>query len=227
MARLTKSVLGEIKGKIGNLVIRKINGKEFISLRPAKYRKTKKEVPARQKMRNAVRFSRIVNSDDVLKQIWGKSEIKATNSFQKLIKHTLENALPGRLTLKNKITPGGTSFSFSEFLFEKGELNVSIKNRGKGIRCITGNNFSVYVLFCFYEPIVKKIVSSKLELIYKEFHGGVTENNFLFKYNVQKLNNNELKNYNKCIIYFAIVGHKTNTNTLNYSDTISKEFILR
>jgi hypothetical protein len=226
MARLSKSALGEIRGKMGTLVIRRINGREFISHRPAKYRKTKKKVPARQKMQSAVQFSRTVNNSDKLKLIWEKSKIKATNSYQKLIKHTLENAEPGRLTIKNKITPGGISLSFSEFLFENGKLNVSITNRDKETRSVTGKNFSVYILFYFYEPKVKRIDSSSLELISKDIDGAAAEDNFLFNYDEGKVNPKALKNYKKCIVYFAIVGNKPNTKTLSYSGTIAKEFII-
>ena len=223
MARLTKTVLGEIRGKMGNLVIRKVNGREFISYRPANYRKTKKEVPARQKMQAAVQFSRTVNSSDKLKMIWAKSKIKATNSYQKLIKHTLENAEPGSLTIKNKITPGGISLNSSEFLFDNGKLNITIPNRDKETRSITGNNFSVYILFYFYEPIVKRIDSSSLKLMSKDFDA-TAENNFQFNYDTAKLIPKMLKNYKKCIVYFAIVDNKPNTKTPGYSDTIAKEF---
>jgi hypothetical protein len=225
MARLTTSILGEIRGKMGNLVIRKMNGKEFISLRPAKHRKTNKKVPARQKMQTAVQFSRTINNSDELKLIWGQSTIKATNPYQKLIKHSLENAEPQKLTINNKITPAGISLSYSQFYFENGELNVSINNSDKGTRSITKNNFSVYILFYFYEPKVKKTDSSRIELISK-FVNGTVENNFLFNYDVGSLNTRLLKNYNRCIVYFAIVGQKTNTKAPNYSDTIAKEFVL-
>jgi hypothetical protein len=225
MARLSKSVLGEISGKMGNLVIRKMNGQEFVSQRPAKYKKTKKKIPGRQKMQSAVQFSRTVNSSEKLKIIWGKSKIKATNSYHKLIKHSLENADTGSLTIKNKITPGGISLSFSDFLFENGKLNVTIANRDKGTRSITGNNFSVYILFYFYELIVKRIDGSILKLIKQDF-AALAESNFLFNYDTSKLNQKALKNYKKCIVYFAMVSNKTNTKTLIYSDTIAEEFIL-
>lgn len=225
MARLTKTVFGELRGKMGNLVIRKVNGREFVSHRPVKYRKTKKKVPARQKMQSAVQFSRTVNKSDKLKLIWGNSEIEATNSYQKLIKHTLENAEPGILTIKNKITPGGISLSFSEFLLEKGKLNVTIINSDKETRSVTGNNFSVYILFYFYEPIVKRIEISSLKLISKDFDEE-PEDNFQFNYDVGKVNPKMLKNYKKCIVYFAMVGNKPNTKSQSYSDTIAKEFII-
>ena len=223
MARLNNSVIGEISGKMGNLVVRKMNGQEFVSQRPVKYRKTKKKVPDRQKMQSAVQFSRTVNNSEKLKLIWGKSKIKATNSYHKLIKHTLENAEPGILTIKNKITPGGISLSSSEFLFDNGKLNIAIANRDKETRSITANNFSVYVLFYFYEPIVKRIENSSLKLISKDFDA-TTENNFRFNYDAAKLIPKMLKNYKKCIVYFAMVGNKPNIKTPVYSDTIAKEF---
>jgi hypothetical protein len=225
MARLSKSVLGEISGKMGNLVIRKMNGQEFVSQRPVKYKKTKKRIPGRQKMQSAVQFSCTVNNSEKLKLIWGKSKIKATNSYHKLIKHSLENAETGGLTIKNKITPGGISLSFSDFLFENGKLNVTIANRDKETRSITGNNFSVYILFYFYEPNVKRIDNSTLKLISKDFDA-VAENNFPFNYDAAKLNQKALKNYKKCIVYFAMVGNKPNIKTPIYSDTIAEEFII-
>ena len=92
MARLTKAVLGELSGKIGSLVVRKINGKQFVSLRPDHYKKSKstKAIYEKNKFSTVVKFAKIINAISQIKNVWQKSNMQGFSAYHKILKTNLK-----------------------------------------------------------------------------------------------------------------------------------------
>ena len=83
MARLDNGILGEVSGKIGNLTFRKMNGKNFVSVRPKHYYVTKKkeEVASKRRFTVLVKFAKYVNSIPLLSELWKHTDVPGTNSY--------------------------------------------------------------------------------------------------------------------------------------------------
>ena len=226
MALLTKSVPGEISGKMGNAVVRKMNGKLFISQRPSKYKKHRGKIPARLKMRTVIPFCAALNRIGDLKKVWEKADINAGNAYQKMVKHALENSGPERLSTNNKITPGGVQLIPDRFDLINETVFIDISNDTKGLNSIIDNGLSAYLLFYLYEPLDKIKDSGKLFLVKKNLDGESVKDGLYFDYKVEKYYKKLLDNYGKCIVYFAVVSIDINNDNLKYSDTISKKFNL-
>ena len=92
MARLTKSVLGELSGKIGSLIVRKVNGKQFVSLRPDHYKKSKstKAIYEKNKFSAVVKFAKTINSIPHIKNVWQKSNVQGFSTYHKILKTNLK-----------------------------------------------------------------------------------------------------------------------------------------
>lgn len=92
MARLTKAVLGELSGKIGSLVVRKVNGKQFVSLRPDHYKKSKstKAIYEKNKFSTVVKFAKTINSIPHIKNVWQKSNVQGFSAYHKILKTNLK-----------------------------------------------------------------------------------------------------------------------------------------
>ncbi len=109
MALVDGSVLGEVTGKIGNMVFRKMHGKTFVSERPLNYKQAK--TPAAKKARNSfsmsVKLSKKLMSDPALKAVWTAAKIEGTDSYHRIIKHNIKLINEGSFTDRNKITPEG------------------------------------------------------------------------------------------------------------------------
>ncbi len=92
MARLTKSVLGELSGKIGSLIVRKVNGKQFVSLRPDHYKKSKstKAIYEKNKFSAVVKFVKTINSIPHIKNVWQKSNVQGFSTYHKILKTNLK-----------------------------------------------------------------------------------------------------------------------------------------
>lgn len=70
MAHFKNALLGEVNGRIGNFVIRKMNGKDFISVRPRHYKKSLSQ-SAQMIRSNFAQISKLasfINSEPVLYQ---------------------------------------------------------------------------------------------------------------------------------------------------------------
>ena len=121
MAEIKKSVLGDITGKIDNLVFRRMNGKKFVSVRPDKYKPTKsiKLKKARSKFGTVVKFAVTTNSVPELKEAWKLSREKGSNSYHKIIKANSRLFNTETLTPYNKITPDGLELKLESASLKK------------------------------------------------------------------------------------------------------------
>ncbi len=128
MAEINKALLGEVSGKIGDLVFRKMNGKRFVSVRPKKYKPTKsiKLKKARSKFGTVVKFAVTTNSVPELKEVWKLSREKGSNSYHKIIKANSRLFNTETLTPYNKITPAGLELKLESASIKSNKLDVTI-----------------------------------------------------------------------------------------------------
>src|ERR1035437_10022450 len=88
MGSLNNIVLGDVSGKVGNIVGRKRNGKYFVYAMPTevKISNTPKAKKSRDIMIPLTKFASIVNSIPELKYFWVNSKIEAFDAFHKIEK---------------------------------------------------------------------------------------------------------------------------------------------
>ncbi len=119
MARLKSSFLFEVNGKIGDYVVRKMNGKTFISYRPGKY-KISQSVQAKGARNNfsiASKFSSIINSYPFLIQAWQKSLQTNKPVYHKILKENIRFVSGSCLTVENIIVPASGLNIIKEIIF--------------------------------------------------------------------------------------------------------------
>jgi len=80
MAIVTLKGLGNISGRVGNIVFRRINGKTFISARAGSYKipNTKEAIDRRLRFGITASLATSINKDELLKELWGKAKFKMT-----------------------------------------------------------------------------------------------------------------------------------------------------
>lgn len=88
MATLDRSILGDIKGKVGNIVFRKMNNKTFVSLRPEVYKTSNSPAAlySRNRFINISLFASFLNGIDPIKNCWKESKTPGTIAYKKIIK---------------------------------------------------------------------------------------------------------------------------------------------
>lgn len=171
MATIKKGPLGDIKGKIGNLVARTLNGKTVVSVRPLKYKKTKskKAALARNKFKVAVKFCKYLNSIQLLKLIWRQIFPRCSNVFNKMESFNISTSGKRTPTLQNIITPPPQSNKFliepliNEINFNGGSITGKFINIDR--RNLPSRNYEYYLIFVilYYKPKIKKHVYFDIE----------------------------------------------------------------
>ena len=208
MARLDKSVLGFVSGKLGNVVFRRMNGKKFVSISAKKYKisQSAEAVKGRANFAAVVKFAKFVNSIPELKEAWSSAKIEGTNSYHRIIKYNSKNINSGRLTEDNTITPTGLPLTISSLsLNEENDLELNISFPQDKIY------FPVllYLVLVFNNDVFLKqsvIIEQRMpEAILK-----VPLNNIIMK---------NLENFSDPLFYAAILGKKMNTGEIFWTDT--------
>lgn len=107
MAKLNKQVIGQLSGKIGDIVIRKRNGKNFASSRPASFFPgfDAASVGRRDRFGIACKFSSKVYALPYLKKIWKSNLPPGSYPYNQITKLNYGYAEPGELSDKAVIVP--------------------------------------------------------------------------------------------------------------------------
>ena len=134
MALVQNAVLGELSGKMGNKVFRKMNGKTFVSERPLHYEPAK--TPVARKVRSSfgitVHLAKKIISDTTLKEVWKAARIEGSTSYHRIIKHNSKLVNEGSLTERSKITPDGLFLNVDSASMENQMLHLTLNCPDEG-----------------------------------------------------------------------------------------------
>ncbi len=127
MAQVASSIIGGLRGRIGNYILRIRYGKQFAYLRPLKHRASKSAAAkrARRNFASTVALARSANAVPKLKEIWKNAKVPGINSYQRLIKNNAKLVSDGLLTTSNKITPEGLPLKLNSASVENKKLFLS------------------------------------------------------------------------------------------------------
>ena len=152
MATISGSVIGSFKGTLGDVYVRKINGKSQLIVRARSIKKNNdpKSVERRQKFTVTTKFASQVKSLPALNGIWVKLKGKMLSSHNVIFKANYHLILPERPALENIIVPEGFDPKFSSVLSAENKIAASIPplNAVADSKSILSFN----CLVCFFEP---------------------------------------------------------------------------
>lgn len=117
MAQIINSTLGKVRGKIGEFVIRNMNGKTFISARPQRVRVSKDPaaVARRKRFAMAANISACLNRNELFKKVWRDSEYeKNKKAYNLMLKHFYPYVSEDDVMMDTRLTPG----------FGSGEISI-------------------------------------------------------------------------------------------------------
>lgn len=233
MAILKGGLFGDITGKLNNVVVRNVNGKDVVTVRPKKYKKTKskKAKSVRSRFSIAVEFSKYINSIPILKEVWSIADIKGSSAFNKIEKFNIRNVNDNAPSLKNIITPHPQfnknicSFPIEDIILKSKEIYGPLKDKNLNYPQLGTYKYTLVFVFLFLEPKNKDDKYFVLDnFLYPYFNLNSAENEIMISLNagIKK----KMTLYNKSIIYAAaIIPVDTKIKYLS-SLTFTKEFSL-
>ena len=232
MGRLKNTILGDVTGKVGNIVFR-VKGKKayaYASPQKVKVSQTKEAKEARSKFTPLSKFASYINSIPELKYFWKISDIKASSTYHKISKYNYSFFLHNRPTNKNEITPGWENTSGRDPVrrtcLDRSGIGIEAKyEKGWFIPLDEEEFISALAIICFYSPIKrwgKYFILDKLEKdkIEVEF---VNPFEFQIPFTDTALNN--YYSYRNSILYLTFITRDINGNPIRFSQNYKQEFI--
>ncbi len=109
MAYLSGNVIGNLRGRLGNLAARVVNGKTVLAARPSSYNASQEPsvVEIRQKFSVTATFSKFVLSLSSLEEIWTKVKNSGMSVFNTIFSHNFAFVTTVKPTAQNIFSPGG------------------------------------------------------------------------------------------------------------------------
>ena len=219
MAQLNKKVIGEIRGKVGGIVVKVRNGKQYIASTPSHYTMSNEphEVDKRNRFKVNGLFAKAVKESEILYRAWEKEKAPATTAYNKICKVNFKLCETNRPTEKNLITPGGFNLPITTVESYEDRIEVEIGQfdlNDKEIRII------FVMLISFFNSVTGKN---------KYFDMGLIRN---YKYEDPKLIfdfSEEIKQISKRFknrtVYLAAVTENEKGEMIRTSKTTAKDFL--
>ena len=229
MGTFKNQVLGEVAGKVGNLIGRRRKNKYFIYAAPAevKISNSSAAIKSRDIMKPVAKFSSVVNSIPELKYLWLNSKIVAFDAFHKIEKENFHFFRPDRPTLNNFITPTESiKDPIAESIISlfgiklKIDIDKEVLSQFREAKEISGIG-----VMCYFDPVKEEMDYFHLSrlracsIVVK--HEGGLDLEIAF-------NEEERRNYNSylsSILYFTLVSKDGNGVPLNCTSNYRSEFI--
>jgi hypothetical protein len=206
MASLKDTILGDVVGKVRDIIGRRRNGKYFIYATPreVKISNSAEAIKSRNIMIPLAKFAGIVNSIPELKNLWVISKIEASDAFHKIEKMNFHLLTYERPTLNNTIVPE---------VFSKNELDeASISSKGIKLKILINDNMkrakdlTGIGVICYYNPKDEKMDYFRMSKISANPLEGKNEEQIDVEIPFNAEERSNFNSYLNSILYFTYVS---------------------
>ena len=228
MGSLKNQVLGDLGGKVGNIVGRRRKGKYFVYAMPeeVKISNTPEAKKSRDIMKPLAKFASLVNSIPELKYFWVNSKIDAFDAFHKIEKVNFPFLIPERPTLNNTIIP--------EIFIENKINEASISPKGIKLKILVSKIEELQLdgakeltgigVICYFNPNGEKIDYFKLGMIRTSLFEVKVEEQFEVDIPFNEEERGNYNSYLNSILYFTFVSKDMNGTPLKFFCNYRNEF---
>lgn len=222
MAILNEDGFEGIKGKFGNVVAKKFNGKTIISARPSQYTVSNKPeaVEARDRFRVTVDLARAVNSLSALKSIWKTAKGKCSTGFNKICQINFQYSSAVKPTINNIITPGGFILPVISAACDEAKLTASISALNTNtVFCSDEVILSVNAVVCFINPVNSEDKAYGLIACFREIDNFNFTQDFDIQIDFDPRQKIEADKYSGSIIFLSAATKTAGGKIVKFSNT--------
>ena len=217
MAKIDKKVLGEFRGRLGDVIGKIREGKHYVSMAPAKYRMSQEphEVNKRNRFKVNGKLASIIKENEILFRVWDKEKIPANNAFNKISKLNFKLCNPERPSPENIITPGGFVLPVADVQSFPDRIEVELEmfdllEEEKKITPV--------MIISFYEPLQKDNFYFQLAEISNIEQQGLK---LIFRFNSTEAM--YAADYLKRTLFLAVITEDENGKILRFSRTFGMD----
>jgi hypothetical protein len=221
MAIISKNILGEVRGKLGDMVLKVKNGKQIAYLRSSTFNKSNSR--AAEEGRQNFKVSRQLSSELIkipsLKQIWKAAKIGGNSEYNRIIKYNRAKCKNHNLTTQNIITPpGGVELAVDSLNLSPVEILFAININKGGLDGVLDPPSRFYTCIYAYNPI-KDGERFKILTITKDINQSPENDQYNIPLSI--VQQHIISKYKNTIIYLAAA--KSDGDNLRWTSTYAEE----
>ena len=222
MAILNGNVIGNLRGKLGNLSARTVDGKTILAARPSSFNVNNDPalVAIRQRFAVTVSLAKNILAVDDLAAIWKTVKQAHISVFNTIFKTNFPYSSTDKPTADNIITPGGFSLPVIASAVAADNITASIDPLNtEAVFSADEVNLSANALICFYQPTNPDDEPYQIIALSKEVDGY----DFTQAYDLQVDFDAKQKliagKYNNSILYLSVASKNADGKVIQYSST--------
>lgn len=133
MAQINKTILGKVRGTIGDITFRLRDGKSILSARPASFMpgRDPASIARRQKFALAVKLSQAINSVSELKPLWTSEAARGSSAFNRIMHTNYPMTSATGLSGLPRLTPS-LGFTVSNPVVTLGPTDIKVNTNAIG-----------------------------------------------------------------------------------------------
>jgi hypothetical protein len=157
MAILDPGSLFRGKGKLGQLVVRKVGNRFIASARPASFKKSNsiKAVSTRSHFSYANKFATFINPDPVLHEIWDLFSEENSIGYRSIISENRNLMTDQGPSISNIIVPPSEFNIISDISLIDNSINITFQKFPDISTAVLDNLFRIFVLFAAVDDVYK------------------------------------------------------------------------
>jgi hypothetical protein len=173
MAELNKTVLGKVRGSIGELTFRQRNGKNVIAMKPSSFMPgtDAASIARRERFKLTIKLAKVLNGISFIKEYWSSMSPGEMTGFNFLFKTNYQFLASNDIVSNPMIMPVmGFAVSNPIGTFNENSFEISLNAIGNsaGIDSLTETNMSLVNILFLKDPVNSALESNYLSSIISE-----------------------------------------------------------
>lgn len=228
MAIIKNGILSELKGSVGNITGRIVNGRNILSRKPG-FRKAVNDIETikrRDRFKLNVKFGAAAGYFAELKEIWKAFTPSGLNYFSFIVQSNYKQIADGELTNKNMITPyGGFPISTGTNTITSASLSIEISALAGTYNFDLTEEINAKLFAVIYLSEPNSDQAEEYAFIPVEFDVQALQlaNPLIFTKTLLKAEQVIFESYTSYKVYAALVTLDSNNVPVNFSSSICIE----
>jgi len=221
MAILKKNSLPGLTGKLGQLVIREVNGKQVVSAKPdnRKTSQSKKAVSNRKSFHYVNSFAKFIYFIPGLSALWAQCLNRKYIVYNSIVSENKKYVTDIGLTLSNTIVPSSDYNFINDITLNNNSVDISVDLTQKYISTVIENKFNIILIFAGYDKYGTLSYKFDENLFIPEENIDIS----LISFQLQIDNLDFVKSHTDVIVFGTMIWNLRNNFELCWSSTFGKK----
>lgn len=226
MARVSGNVIGNFKGRLGNLSARIVEGDTILSARPSSFNVSQApaSVEARQKFAVSGSFAKNILGIPILEAIWKEVKLSGMSIYNTVFKKNYDYVAVDKPTIDNIITPQGFSLPVTSAVLSANNLAVELNALDtSAVISADEKNLTLASLVVFHNPLSSDDEAFKIIKLSKDEVNFSFDSAYTITINLDVTQKAVAAKYQNKILYIAVATKTIDGKVVQYSATYANQ----